>query len=436
MSSLILSIFEYAASVFEGFLLVSFTFDYCGWKKEKSLPILWMCRIIFAAAIILLSTITFFEGIGILLFAFILFIMALLFLDGTLIQKAFASVFPILCTTVIAALTMPITAAIFHMPLADIYSTLSVQRAIGVFITKVALYIIYKAVITPKKDHKDILLTASEWIQVVAVSLLSVLMMSCAVELQLSDPEALMKKDILIVIVGVSCFDLYCFYTVLKTNRYNRIKRENDLFRLREKFSIQYAENVKAQYEETKALRHDFKHSLSALGILLERGQTQEAKELIQKHLTLADASNTYINTENELLNAIINSKLSTASQHGIKTSVAISSSCAEIDGIDLCNLLGNLLDNAIEACANDDIANPEIRCKIYSDRSKISILVQNTVCGSVLDKNPSLISAKDDKIAHGYGLKTVRSIVDKYNGLTDIYEEQGMFCVLTTMFI
>ena len=53
---------------------------------------------------------------------------------------------------------------------------------------------------------------------------------------------------------------------------------------------------------------------------------------------------------------------------------------------------------------------------------------VKNSIAGSVLDKNPNLITNKKDKSAHGYGIRSIKNIAGKYNGSVDFKEENGCF--------
>ena len=58
-------------------------------------------------------------------------------------------------------------------------------------------------------------------------------------------------------------------------------------------------------------------------------------------------------------------------------------------------------------------------------------IQVKNSIAGSVLDKNPELWSDKEGE-EHGYGVRQIRGMVEKYGGLCQFYEEDGMFCAVT----
>lgn len=98
-----------------------------------------------------------------------------------------------------------------------------------------------------------------------------------------------------------------------------------------------------------------------------------------------------------------------------------------------MCNLLGNILDNAIENCSASPDAHKSIICNFSGDEYKIMIYVSNTIEKSVLSENHSLKTSKSRLQGHGYGIKTIKQIAEKNNGSADFYEKDNMFvcCVM-----
>ena len=139
------------------------------------------------------------------------------------------------------------------------------------------------------------------------------------------------------------------------------------------------------------------------------------------------------IDVHNDFLNAILNSKLLIASEQGIRVICASASNIDGIDDIDLCNLLGNILDNAIEAAK--DCQNGYIEVSIRSDENMVLVIVANTVAEPVVKRNKELKSTKKNADDHGYGVKTIRFIAEKYNGTASFYEEGDMFYCQVMMY-
>ena len=86
------------------------------------------------------------------------------------------------------------------------------------------------------------------------------------------------------------------------------------------------------------------------------------------------------------------------------------------------------MLDNAIEASVN--ASEKYIYVSVCKKHGWDTITVKNKIDSSVLGVNPELASTKSEKEKHGIGVKQIKSIAEKYDGMTDIYEDDGMFCV------
>lgn len=96
-----------------------------------------------------------------------------------------------------------------------------------------------------------------------------------------------------------------------------------------------------------------------------------------------------------------------------------------EINDVDISILLSNLLDNAIEGC---DLSDPNISLDMERKGTFIYIAVKNKIASSVLKDNPELKTIKKDKREHGFGIKSIKSIAEKYNGNVEFNEKNGYF--------
>ena len=114
---------------------------------------------------------------------------------------------------------------------------------------------------------------------------------------------------------------------------------------------------------------------------------------------------------------------------HQASTKVVIEESSIPMKDIDLHSLLGNLFNNAIEALEKIPEDKRDLQVEIRPKGGYISILVKNRILESVLEKNPHLITSKEDVSQHGFGVKIIRSLAEKYQGYADFYESDSYFC-------
>lgn len=97
----------------------------------------------------------------------------------------------------------------------------------------------------------------------------------------------------------------------------------------------------------------------------------------------------------------------------------------------DLCIILGNLLDNSIEALENHEDIHKEIFISIYFSKEKLKIEIKNPYTGNVRrNRNGAYLSNKTDKNNHGIGLKSVVEIVELYSGIMEIETIDSIFKV------
>jgi sensor histidine kinase regulating citrate/malate metabolism len=189
------------------------------------------------------------------------------------------------------------------------------------------------------------------------------------------------------------------------------------------------SEEIQKLHERTRRLEHDMKNHILVATSYLNGNEYTEAKEYLSSILDQLNQTYTYIETGNSVLNYIINTKLEYAKQNGVTVKAEIENiSFKRVGSLDFSSLLGNILDNAIEASILSK--NKEIQVYILHKRAYDTILIKNKIDKSVFESNPQLISTKQTNGKHGYGIKQIKSIVEKYDGMIDFYEQDGMFCV------
>lgn len=188
---------------------------------------------------------------------------------------------------------------------------------------------------------------------------------------------------------------------------------------------------TKAIYEEMSAMRHEMKNHDTYMRALLEKGEYKKMGEYLMSSQTDSSEFYQYVNCGNLVVNTIVNYEASAAKAHGITLRTAITvPSELPVRETELCSLLFNLLNNAIEACetvpAQEDLS---ISLEIRQKGSYLFIRVKNPVDDSSPAKERlKLVSTKQNKKVHGYGTKVVKLIVEKYNGSVKYTMEDGIF--------
>ncbi len=189
-------------------------------------------------------------------------------------------------------------------------------------------------------------------------------------------------------------------------------------------------EEVETMYRTMRAWRHDYHNHIQAAGSYLELGKYEELAVYLKELDESLYEIDQIIKTGNLMADAILNSKLSLMREYQIRTEVtAHVPAQMRITDTELCVLLGNLLDNAIEACQR--VSEEEGRfIRIYMDtlQEQFYISVMNGMQGSAVRYGELFQSTKYGTGVHGFGLQRVDRIVRKYGGFLDRQSEDGVF--------
>lgn len=186
-----------------------------------------------------------------------------------------------------------------------------------------------------------------------------------------------------------------------------RIRNQMDLYR--------YMETA---YGEQRKKTHEFKNHLSCLLGLIESGNYQEARTYIENVNQSTIEETDYINTNNAVINSILNQKFRQARGLGIPILFSINNLAKiSIDDKDMVTLLANLLDNAIEACEKITEGSRVIKLLFRDEEGKITIVVRNPVAEPVKYTGKDLVTTKDNADEHGIGMMNIQNVVSKYGG-------------------
>ena len=176
--------------------------------------------------------------------------------------------------------------------------------------------------------------------------------------------------------------------------------------------------------QKLRALKHDSKNQYECMKVLLENKQYDELNRFFKNYGDGIIEPISFIDCNNKIISSILNMKYSKARANNIGFDVKIAvRDNLSFDSIDISSLLSNLLDNAIEACLFYQIKDPIITIRIREYQSYLYIEVINpTGKDLTLDRIKKIKTTKKDKDLHGFGIKIVKQIVKKYNG---VYENK-----------
>jgi len=213
-----------------------------------------------------------------------------------------------------------------------------------------------------------------------------------------------------------------------RTRRHQQIEQQLALQR-------DHYHNLNNSITTTKAIRHDLRHHLVTISEFLGNKNTVSAQEYLNKLRNSYDDSSIPTVCRNQSADALICHYLKLAKQHDIAfvTKLDLPDDLG-MDDLDLCVIVGNCLENAIEACSK--IEKPEPRfIDIITTISKgyLVIKITNSFNGLVQHQDDDFCSSKEG-VDYGIGLSSVKTLVAKYHGHCSISFEQQVFKVSASL--
>lgn len=206
--------------------------------------------------------------------------------------------------------------------------------------------------------------------------------------------------------------------------------------------TVSYEQQIHAQAEHYKALsdanwevrrfRHDFKNTRIAIEKLLADGDQAQALRLLQECGDVLNAPNRNIalfDTGNGIADALLTDKQNRAAKHNTVIIFRGSIPQNALAPTDLCVILGNTIDNALEACEKlSPGVDRSISVTSNCSSGFLFLTIQNPTAEKVTVRDDHIATTKRDKTLHGFGLLSLRSVVNKYDGTLRLSSNENCF--------
>ncbi|MDL2327386.1 GHKL domain-containing protein [Ruminococcaceae bacterium OttesenSCG-928-A11] len=223
--------------------------------------------------------------------------------------------------------------------------------------------------------------------------------------------------------------------TLLAYNQRERYYRQNQQYALErqhDRFREEHYRDLEAHQAEIRAIRHDLKNQLIAMNAYVEAGSAERAQAQISALIDQLSENERFSFAEHAGLNGLLSATYRQAQQAGARCDFTIDLP-AEVGmaDADLVALVGNILDNALEACRHcQDTAY--IRLEMARRGNTLLLRCENSTDG----KAPTLDTRKEDRVNHGIGMGTIQRIVEKHHGELQYRFAADHFVLEFTLFL
>ncbi len=266
-------------------------------------------------------------------------------------------------------------------------------------------------------EAKEIAFDRKQTVLLLVIPAMSVIVLSVLMLGELEKMFAILISGCMLII-NISVFYLYN----ILTENYIHL-RDHDIYKQQTYAYQNQLEVIMESQNRVRALRHDMKNHILALQILVQRKEVEETNKYLDSMKNFMTNPEEYVKTGNDVVDSLLNYKIQKANEvlNVVETKISIPEQL-RLRSFDLNVLLGNLLDNAIDASMQTE--DKKLKITIKLDKGILFLNICNS-CQMIADEKKNFWeTTKEDKANHGIGLKNVRRIVEKYHGdITFFYE-------------
>lgn len=208
------------------------------------------------------------------------------------------------------------------------------------------------------------------------------------------------------------------------------LKNENKLLEQQRGYYLKQCEQVQKLWEDMREFRHNIKNQYVSEQVMLSNGDYEELEQRYRAMIDFIQSEVLYASSGNLYIDSIINYKLSVIQDlnTSIKCNLLIPKELP-VNSDDMIVILGNLLDNSIDALKEVSNKEKQFQLKLVYDEPNLILLISNTYEGKRRsDTMNNYLTTKDNKDMHGIGLKSVKKIVDNYKGRIIYNDRDGIF--------
>ena len=347
------------------------------------------------------------------------------FIYGNILNKRgyIQNLFLVILSDFIISLVTHFFIFIFYILGFDIFST-NIINIILALLIKISTLIIF--IILTKYIKKFNFLNSSKlhYILLTLIILTNIL----SIISDLIYYKNIINLDIFLLIFLISLLSLLIILIFFETKKEqeNLLKIQKEVLKLENEVNIH--DINKSSIIELRRWKHDMKHIFNNIKYNLDHGDYDKVYNLVLENNEIFNENGFLVHSGFDLLDYILIQKYEIMKKNNIESIISYIPCHCPLEDTHFFVIIGNLLDNAIENCESSYLK--QIKLNIFEYNDYFAIKIQNTITHSVLKDNFHLQTTKIDKNNHGFGLKNVKLLLNRYNGFIDFSEENNFFVV------
>ena len=300
---------------------------------------------------------------------------------------------------------------------------------IGIISAKAISYIFMLFISNFKMIGNDIEVSTIHWFSIFIIPVGTLILAL----IMLSKDYASNVRETIISILILLIINIFVFYFYDELIKSYESKIEKKLLQQQNNAYLKQIEIIKQSKEILRIFKHDVKNHALSLKYYIDNYDSEGAAEYLDNIFDYINYTKEYAKSGNSEIDSLINYKMDLAEKYDIKSEVNLTiPDKLNINPFDLSIIVGNLLDNSIEAASRSE--GKFINISIELDRNVLYICIFNSYDGKRKYTGSKLATTKNNE-NHGLGLYSVERSVEKYNGTMNIHHDNSVFYVDILMY-
>lgn len=246
-----------------------------------------------------------------------------------------------------------------------------------------------------------------------------------------------------IQIISAVIIGLVLLCSAIIFNLYDKIKEKTDekiksvLYQQQLEYYTKQYQEISHNQEKTRKMRHEIKNNFILIEALAKKGDTDSILKYIQQ-MYQSEPQKTAAHTGNMVVDSVINYKITTCARNHIKFALTLNiPTDLDTNDIRLCGLLGNALDNAIEACLLVPEEKRTITISMEVEKKNLFIEITNPYDGTILSNHKGqLLTRKPNASHHGFGLSIMNELLGNNFGTMETLWDDNLFCLRIILYL
>ena len=300
----------------------------------------------------------------------------------------------------------------------------------GIISLEIVLYAVTVLIRKFKNIRNGVSVPLLYWIGLVSIptsSIFIIVMLFFATGLSIAQ---ILICDLLLLWMNINAFNLYD--SILA---YSQVQIDKKMLQQQNIYYEKQLDIMQTAEKSFRSMRHDWNNHISAMRELAVTNDTPALEQYVEEAKQRMKQYEQRIDSGNTVMDSILNFKLREAEQNEIDISIyAKVPNKLNIESFDLIAVTGNLFDNAIQASLMVIPEKRKIRVDIHFKIGILYIIIDNCYNGKITYDENTIVTIKEDKDNHGYGIQNIMRIAEKYGGIFRIEHTEDIFTATVMM--